>query len=991
MNRLIFPISLIYFAQELTEKILNLIRFPLSSLFLCLKCRLRKRLRSQFYLLRNMIHLIKTLTYQVCESIGGLHMRIDRQLLLVPIILFFLSSVAFAQTGKIAGKITDAANGEGIPFVNVVVLGTTQGAASNLDGDFAIINLKPGVYSIRVSAIGYNNITYENINVSTGLTTALNAKLGSNALTISQDVVIIAERPMVQKDLTASTSIMSDQLISELPVTEVGDLLQLQAGITKGGGGELHLRGGRSGQIAFQIDGVPITDAYDGSNIIDVSTNSIQELQVVSGAFNAEFGQAMSGIVNIVTKDGDESFNGSLQSYVGDYLSSKEDKFWNIKSVKPTAIRNIEGSLSGPIIPENLFFFVNGRYFYNTGYLYGKRDFLVTDYSRERDASQGGGYSIKKNGDSSFVPMNSNDRVFGQAKLTYRLTGGIRLSYNYILDKQQYQDYDGNNRLTPDNNLHRFKTGYSNTLSLNHALSASTFYTLNLSYFYKDYHHYLFENVYTGDTLRPTFYVDNSFLQTPPYSFAIGGTNTNRFTRNTSSIDAKLDMTSQLNKEISIQFGGEFKKHRLYFENINLQPLLVNGSKTFPYNVTVPQATSTDYDQYVKEPSEISGYIQSKFEAFNLIFNAGVRLDIFNPNSFILSDPSDPDINNPIRPENKNASLSDRQSYWYKDAKVKYQFSPRLGIAFPITDKGVIHFSYGHFFQLPSYELLYSNPNFKLADVSGNAGLVGNADLKPQKTVKGEIGLQQQIGDDIAVDVTMFFEDFRDLIGTQTNDILVFGGAKSYSQYANSDFGFSKGIIVKFEKRFFGGLAVNLDYTYAVTKGNASNPADARNAVLGGAAPETFITPLDWDQTHTLNIVAAYTVPDNYGFSIISNFYSGQPYTRQPNKNTLITQNAFPKNSDNKPSVFNIDIRAYKDFKIDNYKISIFVKVYNLLDLDNPRGVYGDTGDPLFTFGKLDAQKVNPLMYYNSLDELYTNPTYFSEPRRVELGASFNF
>ena len=368
-----------------------------------------------------------------------------------------------------------------------------------------------------------------------------------------------------------------------------------------------------------------------------------------------------------------------------------------------------------------------------------------------------------------------------------------------------------------------------------------------------------------------------------------------------------------------------------------------------------------------------------------------MRLDIFNPNSFILSDPSDPDINNPIRPENKNASLSDRQSYWYKDAKVKYQFSPRLGIAFPITDKGVIHFSYGHFFQLPSYELLYSNPNFKLADVSGNAGLVGNADLKPQKTVKGEIGLQQQIGDDIAVDVTMFFEDFRDLIGTQTNDILVFGGAKSYSQYANSDFGFSKGIIVKFEKRFFGGLAVNLDYTYAVTKGNASNPADARNAVLGGAAPETFITPLDWDQTHTLNIVAAYTVPDNYGFSIISNFYSGQPYTRQPNKNTLVTQNAFPKNSDNKPSVFNIDIRAYKDFKIDNYKISIFVKVYNLLDLDNPRGVYGDTGDPLFTFGKLDAQKVNPLMYYNSLDELYTNPTYFSEPRRVELGASFNF
>jgi len=914
-------------------------------------------------------------------------MRIDRQLFFIASILFLFTSSVFAQTGKIAGKITDATNGEGIPFVNVVVEGTTQGAASNLDGDFMINNLKPGVYSVRISAIGFNSVTYQNITVSTGLTTALNAKLGSNAVTISQDVVVVAERPMVQKDLTASTAIMNDQLISELPVTEVGDLLQLQAGITKGGGGELHMRGGRSGQIAFQIDGVPVTDAYDGSNVIDVSTNSIKELQVVSGAFNAEFGQAMSGIVNIVTKDGNDNFSGSLQSYVGDYVSNKEDKFWNIKNINPVAIRNFEGSLSGPVIPDNLFFFVNGRYFYNTGYLYGKKDFLVTDYSRERDAASGGGYDIKRSGDSSFVPMNTNERIFGQAKLTYRLTGGIRLSYNYILDKQQYQDYDGNNRLTPDNNLHRFRTGYSNTLSLNHALSATTFYTLNLSYFFKDYHHYLFENIYTGDVLKPTSYVDNSFLQTPPYSFAIGGTNTNRFTRNTSTISAKIDMTSQLNKEISIQFGGEYKKHRLYYENVNLQPAYKNGI----FNVTFPSATSTDYDQYTKEPSEISGYVQSKFEAFNLIFNAGVRMDIFNPNSFILSDPSDPDINNPIRTENKNVSLAERKTYWYKDAKVKYQLSPRLGIAFPITDRGVIHFSYGHFFQLPSYELLYSNPNFKLADVSGNAGLVGNADLKPQKTVKGEIGLQQQIGDDIAIDVTMFFEDFRDLIGTQTNDILVFGGAKSYSQYANSDFGFSKGIILKFEKRFIGGLAVNLDYTYAVTKGNASNPADARNAVLGGAAPETFITPLDWDQTHTLNIMAAYTVPDDYGVSLIGSFYSGQPYTRQPNKNTLVTQNAFPKNSDNKPNIFSVDIRAYKDFKIDTYKISVFVKVFNLLDLDNPKGVYGDTGDPLFTFGKLEAQKINPRLYTNTLNELYTNPTNFSEPRRVELGASFNF
>src|SRR5690606_18645533 len=187
------------------------------------------------------------------------------------------------------------------------------------------------------------------------------------------------------------------------------------------------------------------------------------------------------------------------------------------------------------------------------------------------------------------------------------------------------------------------------------------------------------------------------------------------------------------------------------------------------------------------------------------------------PDGIILNDPTDPNINNPLKPSNQFNDLNnngefdpndgetfktvaDREQYWYKDASVKFQVSPRVGLAFPITDKGVLHFSYGHFFQLPSYEYLYTNPEFELGVGSGNQGLFGNADLNPQKTVKGEIGIQQQIGDDIAGDVTVFFEDFRDLTGTQSDEILVFGGASSYSRYANSDFGFSKGFIVSFEK-----------------------------------------------------------------------------------------------------------------------------------------------------------------------------------------------
>lgn len=930
-------------------------------------------------------------------------MKLILQSLSVLIVLTILSFPVYAQSGKIAGKVLDGGTGEPLPFVNVMIEGTTLGAATDLDGNYFIINLSPGTYTVKASAIGYNSITAQGIKVATGFTAVQDFNLQSTTLQLNEEVVVVAVKPLIRKDVTATTSVVGEDVISQLPVTELSDLLSLQAGVVSSGS-DLHFRGGRSGQVAYQVDGVPVTDAYDGSSVINVNANAVQELQVISGAFNAEYGQAMSGIVNIVTKDGNNNFSGNFQTYVGDYISDRTDKFWNIDNIDPVAIRNFEGSLSGAILKDELFFYLNGRYYYNTGYLFGKRTFLVTDRASEVAGSGGSDFNITHNGDNSFVSMNPDEKFYGQGKLTYRIFPGLKASFNFVRDNEEYQDYNHSRRLTPDNNLHRFRKGFSNILTINHAISPSSFYNLNFSYFYKEYKHYLFEDIYTDPNTFATSYVNNTALQTPPYSFDVGGTDYSRFKRSTGTYSAKLDWVTQFTQEINFQFGGEFKRHNIFFKDITLFPTVINGITT----VDIAPLSSTLNNEYTHNPIEGAFYFQSKFEAFDLIFNIGGRLDIFDPDGIVLKDPSDPNINNPLKPSNQFndlnnngefdpsqgetlKSVSDRQQYWYKDASVKFQFSPRVGLAFPITDKGVIHFSYGHFFQLPSYEFLYTNPEFELGVGSGNQGLFGNADLKPQKTVKGEIGIQQQLGDDIAVDVTVFFEDFRDLTGTQSDEILVFGGASSYSRYANSDFGFSKGIIVSFEKRFSGGLATSIDYTYSITKGNASNPADARNASLGGALPETFIAPLNWDQAHTLNVSVAYSVERDYGFSLIGNFYTGQPYTPQVNKNTNVTQNAFPRNSENKPSILNLDLRLYKDFIIGNTTLSLFLKVYNLLDMDNPRGIYDDSGDPIFTFSRLEAEKINPKLYYNTLDELYTNPGFFSEPRRVELGFSYNF
>ncbi len=932
-----------------------------------------------------------------------------RTLLFLSLLLLNATYLFAGTTGKIAGTTVDAATGDPLPFVNVIIMGTTLGAASDIDGEFSILNVPPGVYEVKASAIGFNPVVIQNVRVSIDLTTNLEFNLTETSLELGEDVVVVATRPLVRKDLTSSAAIVGDDLIRELPVVEINDVIQLQAGVVVGSDGGLHLRGGRSGQVTYQIDGVPVTDAYDGSTVVDVNANAVQELQVVSGAFNAEYGQALSGVINLVTKDGNNEYKGNLMAYIGDYISSRDNIFWNVSDVNPGRIQNYEGSLSGPVLKDQLFFFANFRYHTNDGFHFGRRDYLVTDVATEVEGSGGAEFDITQSGDGSYVPLSPSEKIFGQGKLTYRFLQGIKVSYNFILEREDMKFYDGNARITPDNNLNRFRRGYTHILNWNHAISPESFYTANLSYFQKSYEHYLFENIYTGNPQRPTQYVDNTIHQTPPYSYPIGGTNYNRFNRDTKTFVAKLDWATQLTQEINFQFGGEFRQNEIFYENINLVPMYDDeGQKVSPFNVEVPPVSSVDHDIYTRKPLEGAAYAQAKFEAFNMIFNVGLRWDIFNSDGIILHDPEDPDYRRPLKPDNQFNDLNgngvyepelgetiktneDRLQYWYEDAEVKTQVSPRLGIAFPITDKGVIHFSYGHFFQLPRYELLYTNPDFKMGTNSGNAALMGNSDLRPQKTVKGEIGLQQQLGDNTAIDVTMFFEDFRDLTGTQTEEIVTFGGAQSYTQYANSDFGFARGIIFKFTQRFAGGFAANIDYTFSDTKGNASNPQDARNAVLGGALPETFIVPLNWDQTHTLNFSIAYTKPGDFGFSLIGNFFTGQPYTPAVNKFTRVTQNAFPRNSDSKPTIFNLDLRVYKDFQIAGGMFSVFLRGFNLLDWDNPVNVYSDTGDPFFTIAKYEAQLIDPTLYTVTLDELFTNPTFFSSPRRIELGLQYNF
>jgi hypothetical protein len=911
----------------------------------------------------------------------------------ISFLIILLSMFSLAQSGKISGRVIDGATSEPLPFVNILVEETNLGAASDINGFYSIIGVPPGVYSIRASAIGYNAQTVQQVRVSIDLTSDVNFELFEVSIELKEDVIVVATRPLITKDLTSSTAIISADDISVLPVTEFQEVLQLQAGIVGGS-----VRGGRRGEVVYAIDGVPVTDVYDGSTVVDVSTSSIQELQFVSGAFNAEYGKALSGYVNIATKDGSNRFDGSVTSYIGDYVSSNTRIFRDINSLNPVAIRNFEGNLSGPIIKNTLFFYVNARYIYFGGWLKGQRNYNPWNIT----INNGAAFPIEERyllsanetgrGDGEIVPMNWNEKIYGQGKLTFRPFTDIRLNYTYILDDVEYRDYDHSFAYNPDGDYKRFRTGHTNLLSLTHTLSANSFYTASFSYFFKRYKQFVYENPF--DTL----YTNDILLGQQPAevpSFRTGGTQAGHFKRLTSTYGAKIDFTSQIDQINMLKFGIEFNYHNLGFDDIFLlQPLDVEDPratlnpfvKRYIPDINNPNE-NLSINKYIRNPIEFSAYIQDKIELKEMIINVGVRVDYFKPDGKILVDPNDPDIYRPKREENIALSLEERRSKWYKEPSNKIQLSPRLGVAFPITERGKIYFSYGHFFQIPNFELLYTNPDYKFGPGTQNVGIAGNPDLKPQQTISGEVGLQQALTDELTVDITGYFRDIRNLAGTRADEIRIFGGASSYSQFVNSDFGFVKGLVFSLNKRLSQNWSATVDYTFQSAKGNASDPAATRNARAGGQQPEIQLIRLDWDQTHTVNATFAYSSDDDWGFSMIGSYGNGFPYTPR----SIFNVSALLTNSELKPSFLNVDLRAYKDFNFGPIRVSLFTRVYNLFDISNEVNVYNDSGTAEFSEEEYARRREGNPEIVNTFDEFYRNPTFYSEPRRIEFGATVFF
>ncbi len=987
------------------------------------------------------------------------------------LLICFSAQLAFAgTTGKLVGRVTNKVTGEPLIGANVLLEGTSMGTATDIEGRYVILQIPPYEYDIRYTMIGYQDVIMRDVRIFVDLTTTIDAELNEGVIGM-EAVEVTAERPMVQVDVTYSQASISSEEFEMLPVEEFEDIIALQAGVVESGG-DMHVRGGRGGEIAYMIDGITVTDPFNAGMAVEIENNAIQELQFISGTFNAEYGQAMSGIINIVTKDGDYNrYNGNVSANGGSYFTdgtkmtvdllndngilvkdSTMNLFPHLDSIEPTTIKDLQGSFSGPILPGKLSVFASGRIKENSGYLFGQRLFVPTshvwnpltndyDLMTAADDTTGGYWDQVGDAppDSALVRLNWSKQETGQVKFSWRVSPLIKLAYNFMGSRTVSQGYSKAYLWNPDGRSHSFTKQMNHSLRLDYSLNATTFFNAMVSQSTKNYKSHLSDDPdfqLTYKTEIDTFsWYDETFYDTslvlnadlynvnpdvgnlsPGNNYLLGGESMGFYDRTSTITTYKVEGTSQLNQFHLVKAGLEGRCTQMELQSVTI---IFNDFRNQP---NVPSVNGVNHNTYGaapwdqnyegRNPVEYAAYLQDKIEFDDLVMNVGLRWDYFDPDWKTLNDGSDPNINDPVKPINiffdldGDFEISEEEMWfgfindsmktvedrlasnafgdpWFKKAQPKTQFSPRFALAFPITDTGFLHFSYGHFFQMPTYSYIYTNPEFEVTPGSGASATMGNADIEPERTTQYEIGFSQQIGNDIGIEVTGYYKDIRNL--NTTKIVNSFVGGDKYGLYINKDHANSKGITLAISKRPTGNVSGNIDYTFSISEGNASDPAAAFVDEQSNVESEKMLVPLDWDQRHTLNTTLTYHPAKNSGISLIYSYGSGLPYTAQ----FAGVRTSFENNA-RKPSTMKVDLRSYYNFNISGIRFALHLNIYNLFDIRNELSVFSDTGRSTYTLVPTYTPQLSG-REYNTLDQYLMSPALFSSPRQIKFGLSVSF
>jgi len=865
------------------------------------------------------------------------------------LMLLAASGALAGTTGKISGRVLDKKK-QPLAGANVTIPAARLGAVADADGRYVIIGIPAGTYQVKIGLIGYGPVAVQNVLVSADNTTSLEVEL-AEAPVLMKEVVVTAERPVVDLKVTSTLATVSREDIRALPVQELQDVVNLQAGVVDG-----HFRGGRLGEVQYQVDGVTVNNAYDNTSSVRIDRSLIEEVQVISGTFDAEYGQAMSGVVNAVLRRGTDQFKWDAEVLSGGYAYAGDRRGVRaaFRELRPAGTQNYQASLSGFTGLPQTHFLLSGRYYSFDDYLFGTRLFRPTDK-----------LDLRPSGDRAEVPLVYSREWSGLAKLTNRSFHDLELNYQAVgnlVSGRQMKNVTWRYRLNPDGLSKQRTFSLVHGLDGTYTLSKNTFFSSSLRQNYFDYKDMLYD--WEGDARYDSAGPADGI---PGYELGayLHGVDFARFKQKTSTIVWKSSLVSQVTRDQQIKLGAEFQWPRVTFGNPGVLTSTQKDGvpvvlRDIPDELGYPPPGVLEYRPYAA-----AVFAQEDLEWNDLRIRAGLRFEYFNPRAGLPSD-----LANPAN------SIEDVPVSTWRAATRKAALAPRLGVSYPVTKDAALFFAYGHFHQMPPLRDIYQRADYSilrgLQAEALNYGVMGNPDIRPERTVQYQFGYKQAVTDWLGVDLSVFYKDIRDLLGVEF--ITTYNDAE-YPRMTNVDFGNVIGFTVAVEQRRRGLISTALDYAWQMAQGNSSDPRETATRASAGEDPRPREMPFNWDQRHTLNVTVMLSRPESFSVSTIIRVASGQPYT--PASSTSGFFRLYGTNSGRKPAGILVDLRAEKDLRRAGLATNLFARVFNLFDSRYFNGsVFESTGSPYYS---LDPS--NPTL---------ADPTRFHAPRRIEAGLSLS-
>jgi outer membrane receptor protein involved in Fe transport len=787
-------------------------------------------------------------------------------------LLLLCTTLAAQERGTIRGAVVDARTGEGLPGANVIVKGTYYGAASDINGQVLIERVNPGSYTLEITLLGYTPMQFTDFRVGSADTARFRAPLQETVLTLDQDVVIVGEKPLFDIEETASRRTVGQEEIQAAAIKSVQGVVALQPGVVLADN-EIHIRGGRSYENAYLLDGISVQDQLAGTGFgLQLSPTAIKEVEVITGGYNAEYGQATSGIVSITTREGSDRYTGSI-GYRSDRLlvgtdarSSFNTDAGDLTLSGPEPITSYLLPALGAKLPGTVSFFAT---FYTN---------LTDGYTRWVEvvgqSNRPVGYEIEAPsslyssllGSSSLSPRRSNNYSW-LGKLTYKPSATMKFSYTYteseVIDQNTQAIQVTLERVEPNPGyqyLFQYIPDSANTFTQQniqhvfawtHTLSDQLFYELRISRYTahvrgdangKNFDQYIEPQDIVTYPIRYYNETTDTIGVVPGDGFYDLGSPTNWRDHYLEETTAKLDVTAFFSERNKFKAGLEMR-----FQTMQMADIVRPWIRPLGY----------DYDIYSVSPAQGALYVQDNVTLSGMILNAGLRLDYWVPGDYVDQVAGDTSSAYIVPPALRQQYLDDTFSFF--GHRMKARLSPRLGISHPVSDNQTLFFSYGHFSKIPRPQFVYS----KLTRTSVRSSLpVGNPNLNPETTVAYELGLRNQLSGDDVLTVTAFYKDIFDYITEKTvRRLNALGGAQFYTTYLNSDYSRVRGIELEYKKRIGNWFRGSAYGSFSVATGKSSTPNENQVRLQQGEPENIKEKFLIWDRPVQLALNLNFIVP----------------------------------------------------------------------------------------------------------------------------------